>query len=33
LFGFEGLVSCFECISITKHEFSLELFRERSDFF
>ena len=33
LFGFEGLVSCFECLSITNHVVSLELFRERSDFF
>jgi hypothetical protein len=32
-FGFEGLVSCFEFLSIPKPMFSLELFRERSDFF
>ena len=33
LFIFEGLVSCFECLSTTERVFSLELFRERSDFF
>jgi hypothetical protein len=33
LFIFEGLVSYFEYLSITKRVFSLELFGERSDFF